>query len=214
MQNRIAALREARGWTQSDLADRLGVHWQTVSRMETGATSITTSRIAELARIFGVSDAEVMFPPSAVRLVPVTGAVEAGVWRDAAEWGPASVYQVPVPDRPAWRGFALHGAEVRGESMNRRYPAGSVVIFREYPENRRSLDENRAYIVDRIRHGERERTVKLLRKTPHGLWLTPDSDDPSHLPFPLEQEGDTDIHVVGRVVWAHRNEDDDGGDDA
>lgn len=210
--NRIAALREERGWSQSDLAEKLGMHWQSVSRLENGHTKLTTERAAEIAEIFGVPMTEVLFAPMSIRAVPVTGAVEAGAWREAVEWPPDRVYNVPVPNKRGWLSLSLFGAEVRGNSMNRRYPEGSVVVSVLHAETGGHLQEGKPYIVDRIRHGERERTVKILTRSRGALWLAPDSDDASYAAFPLRAK-DAEIHIVGRVVWAHRNEEDEAAVD-
>lgn len=53
--NRIKQLRENAGWTQDELADHLNVQRATVSKYETGFTSLTEETLKKLAKIFSVS---------------------------------------------------------------------------------------------------------------------------------------------------------------
>ena len=51
----IRQLREARGWTQLELAYRLGVTPVTIYSWERGRTEPRVSQFRQLARLFGVS---------------------------------------------------------------------------------------------------------------------------------------------------------------
>jgi transcriptional regulator with XRE-family HTH domain len=51
---RIAEEREARGWTQQDVADKLKVEVQSYQRFERGEIA-TISTIVKLANVFGVT---------------------------------------------------------------------------------------------------------------------------------------------------------------
>jgi len=53
---RIIAARRERGWTQSELADRLGVHHSVVSRYETGHREIKEHMRQKMARVLGISE--------------------------------------------------------------------------------------------------------------------------------------------------------------
>ena len=52
---KIAALRKGKGWSQEELAERLGVSRQSVSKWESGASIPDINRILELSRIFDVT---------------------------------------------------------------------------------------------------------------------------------------------------------------
>ncbi|MDE0546515.1 helix-turn-helix transcriptional regulator [Microbacterium sp. C7(2022)] len=52
MKNRLAALRAERGWTQADLAQRLGVSRQSINAIETGKFDPSLPVAFRLARIF------------------------------------------------------------------------------------------------------------------------------------------------------------------
>lgn len=52
---KISALRRQHGWSQEELASRLGVSRQSVSKWESGTSVPELERIIELSRVFGVS---------------------------------------------------------------------------------------------------------------------------------------------------------------
>ena len=62
MRNRLRALREARGWTQGALADRLDVSRQTVNALETGRYDPSLPLAFRIARLFG-EPIEAIFEP-------------------------------------------------------------------------------------------------------------------------------------------------------
>jgi putative transcriptional regulator len=62
VQNRLRELREARGWTQAALADRLDVSRQTVNALETGRYDPSLPLAFRIARLFG-EPIEAIFEP-------------------------------------------------------------------------------------------------------------------------------------------------------
>jgi len=55
MKNRITQLRKARGWTQGDLADRVGVTRQTIISLESGRYNASLLLAHKLASCFGAA---------------------------------------------------------------------------------------------------------------------------------------------------------------
>jgi len=64
MNNRLRTLREAQGWTQGDLAERLDVSRQTVNALETGRYDPSLPLAFRIARLFGLRIEEIFFPGS------------------------------------------------------------------------------------------------------------------------------------------------------
>jgi putative transcriptional regulator len=62
VRNRLRELREARGWTQGALADRLDVSRQTVNALETGRYDPSLPLAFRIARLFG-EPIEAIFDP-------------------------------------------------------------------------------------------------------------------------------------------------------
>lgn len=54
MTNRLRVLRAERGWSQAELAERVGVSRQTVNALETGRYEPSLTLALKLARLFGL----------------------------------------------------------------------------------------------------------------------------------------------------------------
>lgn len=52
---RIQLARRRRDWTQKELADKAGVSFAVISRLETGLQSVSAERLAVIARLLGIS---------------------------------------------------------------------------------------------------------------------------------------------------------------
>ena len=58
----ILMLRELKGWTQEELADRSGIGAANISLLENNKVDIGKKRAGDLARAFDVHPAMIMFP--------------------------------------------------------------------------------------------------------------------------------------------------------
>jgi len=56
----IRALRHQHGWSQEDVANRLGISIPAFSKIETGVTDINLSRLEQIANIFDVNVVNVL----------------------------------------------------------------------------------------------------------------------------------------------------------
>lgn len=59
---RIRSLRAEKGWTQADLAERIGTSHQTVARSEAGLRTVGIEELLMLAGTFGITIAELVAP--------------------------------------------------------------------------------------------------------------------------------------------------------
>ncbi len=62
MNNRLRVLRAERGWTQGELAARVGVSRQTINVIEAGKYDPSLPLAFKLATVFALSIEEVFFP--------------------------------------------------------------------------------------------------------------------------------------------------------
>lgn len=190
MNNRIKELRKARGWTQQQLGERLGVHLSTINKYETGITDLNTAKLEQIADIFGVPVNELISEAPPPDPIYVRGRVQAGSWSEALEWDQSRRYAVWVPIPAQWKPLPKFGLEVHGPSMNRRYPEGTVLVCVGILDADIEPKEGQRYIVQRESHGEFEMTVKELKLDEEGRpWLWPESDHPEHQ-VPLAANGD------------------------
>ena len=67
MTNVLADLRAARGWSQGDLADRLGVSRQTVNALERGKYDPSLPLAFKIAALFALRIEDVFMPNGAKR---------------------------------------------------------------------------------------------------------------------------------------------------
>ena len=58
----IRMLRELKGWTQAELAERSGIRSTHISLLENGKVDIGKKRAEQLAKAFDVHPATIMFP--------------------------------------------------------------------------------------------------------------------------------------------------------
>lgn len=210
MHNKIKRLRERAGLSQHQLAERIGIGWQTVSNVERGRVQLTLKKLELWATALGVEPHEIVSADDGARNVPVVGHVQAGHFAESWTLDEEDQWEVPVPDDARFRRFKLQGVEVRGPSMNRRYPEGSILVFTDAVETGEDIVVGKRYIIERERaDGLREATVKLLWRDNEGRqWLLPESDDPRfQQPIPLDgSDGDT-VRIVGRVRYSVARED-------
>ena len=59
-EERLVQLRKARGMSQEELAEKVGVSRQAVSKWETGAAEPSTSNLLALAKLYGVDAGELL----------------------------------------------------------------------------------------------------------------------------------------------------------
>ena len=203
MKNKIKELRESQGLSQTALGEKVGWSWQTVLRHESGKVDVPVAKLDAYAKALGVPREAIVNHQG--RMVTVKGNIQAGHWSESWEWPLEDQYEVPVADDPSLGNVTLHGAEIKGPSMNRRYPDGSVIIFADALERPEDLIPGKRYIVERERSdGLREATVKKLWTDEYGdMWLLPESDDPRFQEAIAinGDEGDT-IRILGRVRYS------------
>jgi hypothetical protein len=152
-----------------------------------------------VARLSGDS----LDPPSPT-VIWVAGQVEAGVYQEATEWDRSKWYPVDIPVPSRFRGKAK-ALEIRGPSMNRRYPPGSIVVWVDMLAFRPPRENDRVIVYATTRDGKIEATVKELRNG----WLWPDSDHPEHQ-TPIDPRNPPEqiesVEIKGIVIGGYRAE--------
>lgn len=171
------------------------LHYADVVRQLSGA-EVNDGNTATLDGVVGAH-----IPSRPLRVI---AAVQAGAWQVAETWGELQ-YTVSVPVPPQWAAYDLVGIEVRGPSMDRVYPPGTVLICVSYVDLAREPRHSERVIVQRFRGAEVEATCKELRRDADGvIRLWPLSSHPEHqAPIRLvDGAGADEIRVTHRVVAA------------
>lgn len=196
-EERLKQLRKQKGYTQSDLAARLGITQQAVGKWETGVSSPDPGTLMQLAEEFDVSldyllgreganVGRVMpYVPAAEAMVPVVGSVRAGygalAFEEDAGMEPANV-------RDPENYFYL---VVQGDSMEPRIRNGDLALVRRQP----MLDDGDLGVVV---FGEGEGTLKRFQKKGNAVVLQP--FNPAYEPLILAGEELEHLYIAGKVV--------------
>ena len=200
MKYRIREAREKLGWTQAELAKKMGTTQQTIQRYEAGSVDVNSSKLVKLAKILGTTvDYLIGIPTNAVPARPggvprpVIGRISAGPFGTVYE---ESGEELDVPD-DVWechrQGFWMR---VSGNSMNRLFAEGSMVYVDPACEVRNG-DVGVACV-----NGD-EGTVKRIFFEPDNVVrLHPESYDPEYRDRVIDED-DPDgpsFHIEGKVV--------------
>lgn len=132
----------------------------------------------------------------------IVGNVEAGAWRAAIELPKDEWEPVGFEPRADFQGAIRFGLRVRGPSMNRYYPPGTILDCVKFIGAQRAPREGDHVIVYRRGPGDLlEATVKELVRQ-NGQWeLWPRSTHPDHqLPLVLDRVPDDDENEPIRIV--------------
>lgn len=216
MADRLQAAREAFGFSSArSAAQAFGWKESTYGAHENGQNGFNPETARKYARAFNVSAAWLLTGEGrgparlpGVRYVRVLGDVQAGVWRESNEWPADDQFGIAIPDEPELERARLFALEVRGNSMDRIYPAGTIVVC-VAAVSQRQLVAGKRYVVERIRaDGHRETTLKTVSADQDGrLWLVPESNDPRFsAALPVRGEEGETIRVIGRVCYSVRPE--------
>lgn len=121
--------------------------------------------------------------PIPIEAVYVKGFVQAGAWQEALEWPAIDWKAVYAPSDSRYPGMERFALEVRGTSMDRVYPEGSVVIAIKLADLGREPQSGEHVIVlcRAESSGSMEATIKKYQVDSAGrhiLW--PESNDPFH----------------------------------
>jgi repressor LexA len=138
MGNSLKILREQRRWTQEQAAEKLGLSKSGYVKLERGERGLKDEMIAKAARLYGVSNAEILGDSdTGVREIPVMGRIGAGgdIDPDYEQVPPEGLFTVTVPFPLPDDMMAL---EVQGDSMLPRYDHGDVIIV--WKEQRKPVE--------------------------------------------------------------------------
>lgn len=196
---KVAEARIAKGWTQTDLAKRIGTTQQQIARYESGTSDIKAGTLVKLSEaldvtisyLLGMENASI--PNTAMTDVPLYGSIAAGT--------PIEMTSVedtqPIPNEVHARYPRAFLLRVEGESMNRILPNGCFALVDPCCEIYR---DGLPYAV--CVNGY-DATIKRVRRLNNGFVLEPDSADPTYQPrvFNYNEPDTMAVTIIGRVVY-------------
>lgn len=180
----------------------------TVSRWESGSEP-DQGHLVAIARLMGLTTDQLLSGEVAIGSIRVLGYVEAGDWKEAVKMPQDDQWHVSIPtpgDYERYRKFAL---SVRGPSMDRRYPPGSILVCVDYYELGRDPASGERVIVHRHKGDLTEATCKLYQRDSEGHpWLWPESTHPEHQ-TPIDPTADPEadeVCITAKVIGSYRPE--------
>lgn len=199
---RIAAARNAKGWSQKDLAKKIGTTQQQIARYESGANDVKSSVLLKLSAALGVTVSYLLAlddDPSFVSVVssdtvpvPVLGRIAAGT--------PRAAFSQSDDYHDTQRGLVASHPHafwlvVAGNSMNRLFPEGALVLVDPDVEVH-SGDVGAIFV-----NGD-DATIKRIFFEDGTVRLHPESWDPDYRDRTIDPS-DPDapaVRVIGRAV--------------
>lgn len=171
MVNRLKEIRQRRGLTQAELADRVGTTGNTISRLEIEQRQLSSKWLRLLSRALDVEPEELVASTS-LRTVPMTEVVAASS-SDVATPGVAHflprIHVPPMIEDPD----TCFAVRVGDDSGNRLYPRHSILIARALAALDRPLSVGqkviiRHYATDKATGDATEVLVGLLDRNAGG----------------------------------------------
>lgn len=235
LSNRIGELVRKRGVSERKFLLSAGLDLSTIKRIRNRGQIPSAQILAKLEAALGcphgyLLELVVGRPAPAAKLelsqIFVRGFVQAGLWDSALEWPEADWFPVTAPVSHGLIGAARFGLLVRGDSMDRLYPDGTVVICVRFTDlGRGPRPGERVVVIRRMRgSSDYEATLKeyeVDRQGRHVLW--PRSSNPDHQSpiilaageVPIEATpgaelpadgGEPDVAVHALVIGSYRPE--------
>lgn len=205
----IKRLRQARNWTQEQLAEKLGVARSTVTQWESGWSQPRMGMVRKLADVFGVtpsavigdtdslskSDKRISIVAGPASTVPIVGRLHAGDPQDIEDVDRT----MEVPTSVLEHHPKSYGWIVEGDCMDRVYPEGCMILIDTAMEPQDGS-------IGAIRLDGYQEVMRRIHKGANTLILSPESWNPEHKDIVITQDSETTVEFVGTVVWFQASE--------
>ena len=188
----LKAARKAAGYTQAEVAAKIGLTQGAYSGWENGRYKIDSTSLSRLAELFNVTTDYLLgndAPPRKGVRIPVYRAVAAGIPIEAIE--DIVDYEEIEPELAATGEF--FGLRIKGSSMEPRICEGDVVIVRKQDD----ADTGDVAIV--LVNGY-EATCKRVKKDGHGIALIPNNPSYEVKYYSAEEISSLPVRIIGKVV--------------
>lgn len=191
--NNLKAARKAKGLTQTEVAQAIGLTQNGYSYWENGKAKIDKDQILKLAALFEVSvdyllgNTEV--PVSSGVRIPVLGDVAAGIPIEAI----TDIVDYEEIDAALARTGEFFGLRIKGASMEPRMREGDVVIVRQ----QETAETGDTVVV--LVNGD-SATVKKIKYGQDGITLLPTNPAYDPMFYTAAEVEDLPVRVIGRVV--------------
>ena len=186
MENRIQEIREKKKISRQQIADLMETSVTQIFRLETGERKLTFEWLERFAKALNVSAGELIGSNGNIQTIYKVGFVEAGNWQEALQLPQDEWEQVSYNMNDNMKGLHIFALGVRGNSMNRIFPAEKTTLICCCIDDYPYTIENGDYVIaQRISpDGKYEATVKrFTRVDENTVILSPESTDESYKPI-------------------------------
>lgn len=200
----LRSVLKTQGLTQQEAAQKLGISQGALNLYLSGKRQLKTSFLQHFCDVFQLDIAS-LFPPAPLPLhtVSVIGFIQAGAFQPSVQWDKTAQYTLDIPQTGKEGLFAL---EVRGESMNQVYPAGTQVICQKIEAFNEPLTAGKRVICQRtLPDGSVEATVKAYMPQADGVYLMPLSTDKAFVPIKLSADMGQ-VKILAVVIGSYHPE--------
>lgn len=196
----ISEARSAKGWSQAELAKKIGTSQQQIARYENEAQDMKSSMLLKMSAALGVTvsyllgmEADSSVGKAPFLPVPLYGSVAAGTPMEMVE----AEEMKEAPARFVIADPDAYLVRVRGSSMNRIIHDGSYALVSPHET---AVNDRDMFLV--TVNGD-DATIKRVHRLENGVELVPDSYDPTFRPrvFDFGEEGTPAVRVLGKIVW-------------
>ncbi len=191
MKNNIKKIRESRGYSQEQLADRIGTTFQKISKLERGERKLSLQWMMDISKALGCSISDLISEPALVKLVGYVGAGAEIFPVDIS--GDEIIDEVDVP--PGISPDQVVAVKVRGDSMYPAYREGDILYYH------RKCDYDESYLrrecIVKVKDGAAY--VKILtRGSKVGTFTLTSYNSP-----PIE---DVQIEWACKILWVKKSQ--------
>lgn len=196
----IKKLRERKGLSAVELANRVGVSKGTISRYESGTRKISMDDIPKFADVLGVSPVDILVETKTNQInyneypflpVSISAGLPLGV--DGIEADDLDTVSIPDAIMGKWAGKKVFVMKINGDSMNRVITHGSLIAVKPVS----LTDLNDGDIVVYSDGGDY--AVKRFYRRGDTLIFRPDSSDASFTDY-VTSANNSDLKIHGKVV--------------
>ena len=203
---RLRAERKQQKISLRELARRIGSDPNIVSRLETGKRKMSVEWLSTLSDALGLRAAELLEPVSPEERVLVKAGACCNIWKQDCWYGPDQRYAIKVPPDSRYPGSERFAVEALCQAMNKRHPAGALVICVPLDAAAGGVEIGKRYLIEsrRVREGvqESELTLKtLIIDNNKKLRLASESTEPDHqTTLPMFGSDDREVHAIASVI--------------
>lgn len=203
--NNLRYIREKRGLSKSQLAEKLNVNQSTITRWENGEMGATVTNAFDISRILNISlpdllgkdlsidNASYIDIISNIVKIPVLGVIKAGTPIEAQE---DIIEYVDIPEEWTKGNKKYYGLKIQGDSMYPKYEENDIVIFEQTEDYIRANKKDCAVMVN----GD-DATFKNVTITESGITLIPlninNSDGYQPTFYDKEQVKNKPVKIIG-----------------